>query len=75
MADTKWCFSYQKYHEVLLEHGVDTATVCRETGILETTMANWKSRKNSCSADTIKRIADYFKLPVDYFLEKGKGGE
>ncbi len=76
MAEMKWGFSYKKYCEILEDRGVDTATVCRETGILESTMANWKARwkenNNSCSADTIKRIADYFNVTVDYFLEQSK---
>ena len=70
MAEMKWCASYQKYSDLLAERGINTATVCKETNILESTIANWKTRDNSCSIDTVKKIADYLKVPIENLLER-----
>lgn len=72
MEEMKWVASYQKYSDLLKERGINTATVCNETNILESTIANWKTRDNSCSIDTAKKIADYLKVPVENLLEKRK---
>lgn len=59
---------YERYLKLLEKTGKTTAEVCRETGIAPTTMSNWKARGGKLSADNLKRLADYFCVPMDYFL-------
>lgn len=65
---------YQKFVDLLTKTGKTVAEVCRETGISESTMSNWKNRKNKngedggLSAENLKKLADYFKMPIEYFL-------
>lgn len=65
---------YRKYAELLEKRGVTTYQVCKETGINQSTIAMWKNRAsvNDTSAINIKdlkKIADYFEVTIDYFLE------
>ena len=65
---------YQKYVDLLDKHNVTTYQVCNETGVSQTTISMWKKRAETDKKATInifdlKKIADYFKVPVDYFLE------
>ncbi len=65
---------YQKYVDLLDEHNVTTYQVCNETGVSQTTISMWKKRAETDRKATInifdlKKIADYFKVSVDYFLE------
>jgi transcriptional regulator with XRE-family HTH domain len=63
---------YEKYLALLAEHGVTTATVCKETGISESTMSMWKSRQEKgakLGVENLAKIAKYFGVPIEYFLE------
>lgn len=61
---------YERYAELLNVTGKTTAEVCRETGISETTISNWKTRGGRLSVDNLKRLADYFGVAMEYFLEE-----
>ena len=64
---------YEKYLALLEERGVTTATVCRETGIPESTLSMWKSRQDkraNLSVENLAKIAKFFNVPIDYFLEE-----
>lgn len=60
---------YQKFAELLKNSGKTTAEVCRETGIAESTISNWKNRGGKLSVDNLKILADYFNTSIEYFLE------
>ena len=65
---------YQKYVDLLEKRGVTTYQVCKETGVSQTTISMWKARAETDEKATInifdlKKIADYFNVSVDYFLE------
>lgn len=65
---------FQRYANLLEERGVTTYQVCKETGVSQTTISMWKTRAETDEKATInifdlKKIADYFKVSVDYFLE------
>ena len=63
---------YEIYEELLKSKGVTTADVCKATGIRQSTISNWKSRRNTISAKYAKKIADYFGVSVDYLLTGNK---
>ena len=63
---------YEKYLKLLEKKGVTTYQVCKETGISQTTMANFKSRSKGgakLSFDNVVKLARYFDVPLDYFVE------
>lgn len=60
---------YSKYQALLEKSGKNTATVCKETGIAETTMSNWKNRGGGLSVENLAKLANYFGVSIEYFLE------
>ena len=45
------------------------ADVCRETGIAENAMSNWKTRGGSLSAKNLSLIADFLGVSTSYFFK------
>lgn len=50
------------------KRGTSPARVRLDLGISQSTMASWKSRNLTPNATTLQKIADYFFVPVGYFL-------
>lgn len=63
-------FSYKKFEELLAKNNISTYKVAKDTGLLTTLFSDWKSGKSCPKADKIKKIADYFNVTIEYFLEK-----
>lgn len=51
--------------------GVSAYKVCKDLGISQSVVSNWKNRGNNLNSATLRKIADYFDVSVDY-LETGK---
>lgn len=68
---------YEVFEQLLQKFGVTTADVCKATGIGQSTMSNWKSRRNLISGKNAQLIADYFGVSVDYLMtgKEKEGGE
>ena len=68
---------YEVFEQLLQKFGVTTADVCKATGIGQSTMSNWKSRRNLLSGKNAQLIADYFGVSVDYLMtgKEKEGGE
>lgn len=68
---------YEIFEQLLQRFGVTTADVCKKTGIGQSTMSNWKNRRNLISGKNAQLIADYFDISVDYLMtgEEREGGE
>lgn len=65
---------YQKYVDLLEKRKVTTYQVCKETGVSQTTISMWKARaeldnKATINVFDLKKIADYFQVSLEYFLE------
>lgn len=70
---------YQKYCELLKERGLTTSEVCKATDIAESAMSMWKIRSErwngenkrpTPSLDTVAKLAKFFDVPIEYFLEE-----
>lgn len=59
---------YERFLELLQKKGVTVADVCKATGINQSTLSNWKTRRNLLSMKNAQKIADYFEVSVDYFM-------
>ena len=68
---------YEIFEQLLQKFGVTTADVCKSTGIGQSTMSNWKNRRNLISGKNAQLIADYFGVSVDYLMtgKEKAGGE
>lgn len=60
---------YEKI-QVLLDKTNKTAyQVSKETGVSQTAFSNWKSGRSKPSSDSLKKLAKYFDVSIDYFLD------
>jgi len=61
---------YQKFLELLSTKGKTAYQVSKDTGISTATLSNWKNGNYKPKADKLKTLADYFNVPITYFLEE-----
>ena len=60
---------YEKFEALLIERDVKTSDVARATKIQKSTFSSWKHGLYTPKIDKLKKIADYFGVPVTYFIE------
>ena len=60
---------YEKYVTLRDKKGVTDYRVADDTGITKSTFTDWKTGRSKPKADKLKILADYFGVPIDYFLE------
>lgn len=59
---------YDIFEQLLQKFGVSTYQVAKATGISQSTLSNWKSRKNLISPEIGTKLADYFGVSLDYLM-------
>ena len=59
---------YSVFVQLCEKKGVSTYKVCKDLGISQGTISNWKNRGNNLSTSILKKIADYFEVSVDVFF-------
>lgn len=64
---------YLKFYELLTQRNVTSYEVAKQTGIALSTFSAWKNNEYTPKIDKLAKIADYFGVPIDYFiLTEGK---
>ena len=63
---------YEKFEELLDRKGISVYKVSKETGVLQSTLSDWKNGKYTPKLDKLQAIANYFDVPITYFLEEIK---
>lgn len=68
---------YEIFSKLLQGYGVTPYKVSKETGVSQSTLSDWKKGKITPKSDTMKKIADYFGVSVDYLMtgKEKEGGE
>lgn len=61
--------NYKKYVLLRDKNEVTDYQVAKDTGITKSTFTDWKSGRSNPKINKIKRLADYFGVPIEYFLE------
>lgn len=61
--------TYEKFKALLDERHVTAYQVSKQTGIRRATFSEWKRGKYTPKVDKLMKIADYFGVPISYFLE------
>ena len=60
---------YEKFQKLLMNSGKTAYRVAKETGLSPTVFSDWKRGKSNPKVDKLKTLADYFGVPIEYFLE------
>lgn len=60
---------YSKFLFLLESKGVTPYKVSKETGISQVTLSDWKNGRSNPKIDKLQKIANYFEVPVTYFLD------
>lgn len=59
---------YSVFEQLLQKYNLTAYKVSKATGVTQTSLSNWKSGRNTPSAKTLQKIADYFGVTVDYLM-------
>lgn len=60
---------YEKYLKLRNAKEVTDYKVATETGITQSTFSDWKSGRSKPKMEKLKKIADYFGVRVEYFVD------
>lgn len=59
---------YEIFVQLCKSKGITTYKVCKDLGISQGTISNWKNRGNNLSTAILKKIADYFEVSIEYLI-------
>lgn len=59
---------YEIFSKLLQKYGVTAYKVSKATGVSQSTLSDWKKGRITPKSDSLKKIADYFGVTVDYIL-------
>ena len=60
---------YNKYEELLKKTGKTSYQVSKDTEIAQSTFSDWKNGLSKPKVDKLQKLANYFGVPVTYFLD------
>lgn len=60
---------YKKFAYLLDKTNKTAYQVSKDTGIAQSVLSDWKRGRSTPKADKLKKLADYFGEPIEYFLE------
>ena len=66
--------SFQKVEELVNKKGIIFYRLAKELGLTKTLFSEWKRGKSMPKTDKLIRIADYFGVSIEYFLENDTVG-
>ena len=61
---------YERYVALRDSKNITDYKVASDTGITRSTFTDWKNGRSEPKIDKLKRLADYFGVPLEYFLEE-----
>ena len=64
---------YERIEQLCKKNGINVTVLCSECGIPRASLSDFKNgRTKSLSAETLSKIADRFKVSVDYLYGKAE---
>lgn len=60
---------YEKFERLLKERNLTPYKVSLATGIAQSSLSDWKRGVSKPKVDKLKILADYFSVPIEYFLD------
>lgn len=67
-SESKKIFS-ERLNQLMAERGITQKEISVITGASTSTVSTWSNGMNMPRMDKVERLADYFDLPISYFLE------
>lgn len=64
---------YKKVKKLLDGKGITAYRLAKDTGIGQSTLSDWKNGRSQPKTDKLIKIANYFGVPITYFIEDKKG--
>lgn len=61
---------YAKIQKLLDERNMSQYQLAKETGIAQSSLSDWKLGKSKPKTDKLQILANYFNVPIEYFLEE-----
>lgn len=61
---------YIKFEKLLKKNKVTANKVSKNTGVSTAILSYWKTGRSEPKISNLKKIADYFGVPIEYFLEE-----
>lgn len=66
--------SFQKVEELVNKKGITFYRLAKELELTKTLFSEWKRGKSMPKTDKLIKIADYFGVSIEYFLENDTVG-
>ena len=63
---------YQTFERLLKERGLTAYRVAKDTGLSQVMFSEWKKGKANPKVDKLYKLATYFDVPLETFLDKGE---
>lgn len=63
---------YNKYVQLRDSKGLTDYKVALDTGITKSTFTDWKNGRSEPKIEKLAKIAEYFEVTVDYFIQEKK---
>lgn len=60
---------YEKFMMLAKENGVTPYRISKDTGIPQQVLSSWKKGRSKPKADKLKILANYFGVPIEFFME------
>lgn len=60
---------YETVEKLMKARGISAYRLAKETGLSTSMLSNWKAGRYSPKADKLKKIADYFHVPVSLIID------
>lgn len=61
---------YSKYAELRDKAGVTDYEVSKKAGVATSSLTNWKYGRYKPKVDKLQKLANYFGVSIEYFLEE-----
>lgn len=61
---------YEKFAGLLEITNKTAYRVSKDTGIAQSVLSDWKRGISNPKVDKLKKLSDYFNVPLEYFLEE-----
>lgn len=61
---------YEKIQTLLDKQGITAYRLSKETKIPYTCLVDWKQGRSKPKADKLLKLANYFNVPIEFFLEE-----
>lgn len=60
---------YEKIARLVEERGLTAYKVTKEAGLSPNALTEWKKGKAKPGVESLKKLSEYFNVPIEYFLE------